>query len=104
MILHQPYGLEHPYEQNPEERFPRHPLAGEKFTIGIVTRPPQHYPQLQVKFCLNDQLPESVEALLQTDWQAQMEEGVGAEFLERLIRVEQDVWHAELTAPPQATP
>ena len=39
-FIHTPTGQEHPYEQLPEERFPRYPLAGEAFTVGIVTRPP----------------------------------------------------------------
>ena len=38
-VIHTPYGQEHPYEQLPEERFPRQPLAGELFTVGIATRP-----------------------------------------------------------------
>ena len=40
-LIHTPVGIEHPYEQLPEERFPRHPLAGQTFEIGLVTRPPQ---------------------------------------------------------------
>jgi alpha-glucosidase (family GH31 glycosyl hydrolase) len=36
----------------------------------------------------------------QEQWQPTLEAGVGAEYLERLVKVEQDVWHAALTAPP----
>ena len=43
-IIHSPFGQEHPYEQLPEERFPRSPLAGEPFVVGIVTRPPGQAP------------------------------------------------------------
>ena len=38
-IIHQPYGLEHPYQQLPSERTPRDPLAGESVTLGAITRP-----------------------------------------------------------------
>ena len=38
-LLHNPRGLEHPYEQQPTERFPRHPLAGEPVTLGVATWP-----------------------------------------------------------------
>lgn len=96
-ILHNPKGQQHPYEQGAEERFPREPLAGEKFTIGIVTRPPGAAKSVKV---YTHPPAVAVDALLQADWQAKLEEGVGAEFLDRLVRVEQDVWHAELTAPP----
>ena len=39
-IIHTPLGHEHPYTQQPEERSPREPLAGEPFTIGVLN--PQH--------------------------------------------------------------
>jgi len=38
-LLHNPYGLEHPYEQEPTERFPRHPIAGESVRLGVTTWP-----------------------------------------------------------------
>jgi len=38
-IQHDPYGLEHPYSQEPFERFPRHPQAGEAVSLGLVVRP-----------------------------------------------------------------
>jgi alpha-D-xyloside xylohydrolase len=99
-IIHTPYGQEHPYEQLPEERFPRQPLAETPFTVGIVTRPPGEVKHVVVWARLNGKDLSPVEAICQTDWQAKQEEGVGAEFLERIIRVEQDVWRAQLTAPP----
>jgi alpha-glucosidase (family GH31 glycosyl hydrolase) len=98
-IIHNPYGQQHPYEQLPEERFPRQPLAGEAFTVGIVTRPPGTVKQVIVHQSVDGHDLPAVEAIGQTDWQAKQEEGVGAEFLERIVRVEQDVWHAALNAP-----
>jgi len=38
-LLHNPHGLEHPYEQEPTERFPRHPIAGEPVALGVATWP-----------------------------------------------------------------
>ncbi len=38
-LLHNPHGLEHPYEQEPTERFPRHPMAGEPVALGVATWP-----------------------------------------------------------------
>ncbi len=99
-IVHSPYGLEHPYEQLPEERFPRQPLAGESFTIGIVTRPPGAVQNLHVHYCLTNAPEVVINAEPDRKWQQKQEEGVGAEFLERIVRIEQDVWQAQLTAPP----
>lgn len=98
-IIHTPRGQEHPYEQNPEERFPRDPLAGEPFEIGIATRPPGQVRTVSVHTRLDDAAGPTVTAAPIPDWQPQMEDGVGAEFLERMITVEQDVWRARLTAP-----
>lgn len=39
-LLHDPYGLEHPYEQAPTERFPRDPIAGQPVALGVATWPP----------------------------------------------------------------
>lgn len=39
MIIHEPLGIEHPYEQQPQERFPRRPVAGETVTLGAVAAP-----------------------------------------------------------------
>ncbi len=98
-MVHTPFGLEHPYEQLPEERFPRQPLAGESFTIGIVTRPPGAVQNLRVHYCLADSEEVVIPADLDRKWQQKQDEGVGAEFLERIVRIEQDVWQAQLTAP-----
>lgn len=100
-ILHVPFGQEHPYEQGPEERIPRRPLAGEPFTVGIVTRPPGAVEAVQVSFSVDGGPVHSIAAAKHAHWQPGLEEGVGAEFLERMVRVEQDVWRVELAAPPQ---
>lgn len=99
-VIHNPLGLEHPYEQLPEERFPRSPLAGQSFIVGIVTRPVGAIKQVTVKSTLDGEAQPSVSATLVKDWQPELEEGVGAEYLERIIRIEQDVWQAQLTTPP----
>lgn len=39
-LTHTPYGLEHPYKQQPSERFPRNPMAGQPVTLGVATWPP----------------------------------------------------------------
>ncbi|HEX3051102.1 MAG TPA: hypothetical protein VHP83_10645, partial [Aggregatilineaceae bacterium] len=98
-LIHNPLGLEHPYEQGPEERVPRQPLAGESFTVGIVTRPPGAVKRVTVHTRLNDQPGAVIDAVKKGEWHPELEIGAGAEYLERLVRVEQDVWRAALTAP-----
>ena len=99
-IIHTPYGQEHPYEQLPEERFPRHPHAGQPFTAGIAMRPPGAVDRVIVRFQVDGGEVQTAEADRIENWQPQLEDGVGAEFLERIIKVEQDIWQAHLTAPP----
>jgi alpha-glucosidase (family GH31 glycosyl hydrolase) len=36
-LIHRPLGFEHPYQPEPYERFPRHPKAGEKVSLGVET-------------------------------------------------------------------
>jgi len=98
-IIHTPKGQEHPYEQLPEERFPREPLAGEPFTVGIVTRPPGQVESVSVHTRVDGIAGPTVAASHIPDWQPQLETGVGAEYLERMVTIEQDVWQARLTAP-----
>ncbi|MGB7338943.1 MAG: TIM-barrel domain-containing protein, partial [Phototrophicaceae bacterium] len=98
-ILHSPFGHQHPYEQRPEERFPRHPLAEETFTIGIVTRPPQIIKALTVMSEIDGVAQEALSAKSLGGWRPELEHGVGAEYLERLEKIEQDVWQVQLTAP-----
>lgn len=100
-LIHNPFGQQHPYEQLPEERFPRKPLAGETFTVGIVTRPVGAVQQVWVCSQLNgiEQAPIAAKRL--DTWRPELEHGVGAEYLERIIRIEQDVWQAQFVAPPK---
>ncbi len=39
-LLHTPLGNEHPYQQDPDERFPRQPMAGQPTELGVRTFPP----------------------------------------------------------------
>ncbi len=98
-ILHVPFGQEHPYEQRPEERFPRQPLAKEIFTIGIVTRPPQSIDSLTVFSEIDGVSQVAIQADSLGGWRPELEHGVGAEYLERIEKIDQDVWQAQLTAP-----
>lgn len=97
-IIHTPLGLEHPYTQRPEERFPRQPLAGEPFTIGIMTRPQGATKTVTVHTRLDGTPGPSVSASLIRNWQHQ-EEGLGAETLAPRTRADQDLWRADLVAP-----
>lgn len=38
-LQHRPTGWNHPYEQDPDERFPRNPIVGEPFEIGVLGIP-----------------------------------------------------------------
>ncbi|MHC1740520.1 MAG: TIM-barrel domain-containing protein [Anaerolineaceae bacterium] len=38
-ILHRPFGKNHPYDHELEERFPREPIAGETVNLGVKTNP-----------------------------------------------------------------
>lgn len=97
-ILHAPLGVEHPYTQLPEERFPREPLAGEPFTIGIITSPQGTTETVTVHTRLDGAAGPSIVAAPVHDWQYQ-EEGLGAETLTPRTRAEQDLWRADLVAP-----
>jgi alpha-glucosidase (family GH31 glycosyl hydrolase) len=98
-IIHNPFGQEHPYEQLPEERFPRELLARLPFNVGIVTRPPESVKRVVVHCAIDGTALADVEAKLIPQWQPQQEEGVGAEYLERIVKIDQDVWKALLKAP-----
>lgn len=50
-MIHKPFGSEHPYEQEPIERVPRHPLAGQPVTVGVQVAP--SIQQLRVEWSLN---------------------------------------------------
>jgi alpha-glucosidase (family GH31 glycosyl hydrolase) len=36
MIIHEPFGNEHPYDHLPQERIPRQPVAGQPVMLGVV--------------------------------------------------------------------
>ena len=103
-VVHTPFGQEHPYEQLPEERFPRMPLAQESFIVGVATRPPGSVSSVSIFITKDGNEPtaitQKIDAERIVNWQPELEDGVGAEYLERIVRIEQDVWQAELTAPP----
>lgn len=99
-LLHAPYGQEHPYEQGPEERFPRDPQAEQPFVVGIVTRPPGAVQQVTLHTHLENGAATPIQALHVKNWQPELEMGVGAELLERIVKIDQDVWQAHLSAPP----
>lgn len=98
-LVHRPFGLEHPYEQLPEERFPREPLAGQSFVIGVASRPPGEVKRVVIRQQIGDRTLTPVEATLNAQWRPEFEEGVGAEFLERQVKIDQDIWRVTLTAP-----
>lgn len=97
-ILHTPLGHEHPYMQQPEERFPREPLAGEPFTIGIITRPQGAARSVTVHTRIDGAPGPSVAATFVSGWEYR-DEGLGADTLASITMAEQDLWRAPLTAP-----
>ena len=98
-VIHTPHGQEHPYQQLPEERSPRQPLAGESFTVGVVTRPAGAVKWVAVHQSVANQAETVTEAVHLVGWLPALEEGVGAEYLERVTKIDQDVWQAGLCAP-----
>jgi len=97
-IIHIPLGHEHPYTQQPEERSPREPLAGEPFTVGIITRPQGATRSVAVYTRIDSTPGPSVAATLVSDWQHR-DEGLGADTLASITRADQDLWRAQLVAP-----
>jgi hypothetical protein len=39
VLIHEPFGNEHPFHQGPAERIPRNPVAGEAVILGVKTQP-----------------------------------------------------------------
>lgn len=39
MLIHRPYGIEHPYANSPDQRVPVLPLVGEPLRLGVVASP-----------------------------------------------------------------
>ncbi len=98
-IIHTPFGQEHPYQQLPQERFPRYPLAGQPFAAGVVTQPSGAAKRLVIHQSLEGRALPDVEAVLIPYWVPTLEVGVGMEYLERITHIDQDVWQAPLVAP-----
>lgn len=98
-VIHTPHGQEHPYQQLPEERAPRQPLAGDPFIVGIVTRPSGAVKNVTVRQRLGSSPLSDAPATHLVGWLPALEEGVGAEYLQRVTTIDQDVWQAQLTAP-----
>ena len=47
-IIHNPYGWNHPYEQGPDERTPRDPVAGEAVVLQALSLPQDAFEQMNV--------------------------------------------------------
>lgn len=61
-IQHRPYGDEHPYQQSPDERFPRHPLARQPVILGVQTFPAGSATKVWATWSMNkDSKPSSTE-------------------------------------------
>jgi hypothetical protein len=39
MLIHRPYGIEHPYANSPDQRVPVLPLVGVQLRLGVVASP-----------------------------------------------------------------
>lgn len=79
-IIHRPRGIEHPYEQEPVERFPRDPVEGERVVLGVATEPAGAAESVWTTWAVGDGPNETSAG-----------ERVGGDG-------ERDVWHVEL--PP----
>ena len=53
-LTHNPLGIEHPYHQDPDERFPRHPRAGQPVELGVRTFPPGAASHVWATWCTVD--------------------------------------------------
>ncbi len=99
-IVHNPLGQEHPYEQLPEERFPRQPLAEQPFKVGISVQPSGKATQVRVHQHMDgDELP-IIEAGKDPSWKPILEQVVGSSALNEVNAFDQDIWETHLTAPP----
>jgi alpha-glucosidase (family GH31 glycosyl hydrolase) len=65
VIQHRPYGNEHPYQQQANERFPRKPMAGEPVLLGVETLNSIAITQVWGSYTINHSpTPLKVEAVL----------------------------------------
>jgi alpha-glucosidase (family GH31 glycosyl hydrolase) len=53
-LSHNPLGIEHPYHQDPDERFPRQPLAEQPVELGARTFPPNAAARVWATWCVVD--------------------------------------------------
>jgi len=52
-ILHSPFGFHHPYQQEPYERTPRQPVAGQEVLLNVATTPFDAFYRLYAQWQLN---------------------------------------------------
>ena len=62
-LTHTPLGIEHPHHQDPDERFPRQPIAGQSVELGARTFPPSAAMRVWATWATTDAKGES-EAVL----------------------------------------
>ncbi|MBK8780715.1 MAG: hypothetical protein IPO22_02695 [Anaerolineales bacterium] len=62
-LTHTPLGIEHPHHQDPDERFPRQPIAGQSVELGARTFPPSAATRVWATWVTTDAKGES-EAVL----------------------------------------
>jgi len=60
-LTHHPMGVEHPYHQDPDERFPREPLAGRVVELGARTFPPSAARHVWVTWYVTGEAGETAE-------------------------------------------
>ncbi len=61
-ILHEPLGIEDPYTSRPTERLPRAPVAHERVSLGLLTRPAGLAEQVTVELEATGRAPQTVPA------------------------------------------
>jgi alpha-glucosidase (family GH31 glycosyl hydrolase) len=77
-ITHSPLGLEHPYQQEPFERFPRQPISGLPTRLGAAIQSDTVPDRVQVEWYWKDQSIQTISARpVDTNlWQAELPAGV----------------------------
>jgi alpha-glucosidase (family GH31 glycosyl hydrolase) len=53
-LTHTPLGIEHPHQQDPDERFPRQPIAGQPVELGVRTFPPDATARVWATWIMED--------------------------------------------------
>jgi alpha-D-xyloside xylohydrolase len=62
-VLHDPLGLEHPYEQEPYERRPRIPIEAQPIVVGAVSWPAQSAERVWVEWYLKSEAEAPVQVM-----------------------------------------